>query len=548
MEIGKICDYLYDIGVLEMDSIDDFLKLNSNISLKKSNKNTDKLILTLSSYLSQKFNSKQSLNKLSENIINSFSEHVIINRYRGLKILYNILISKLRMKYISFFSKINIYIFDKFNNDINNKFEKKYNKRKFNERYIKDNNSNHINENINDNYLFYKSYNQKNYNQNLLLNYDYDIRQLSPERIEKIKEDNKKAEEFINNKNLFQDNYENLTSLNKNEDIEDEINDKNNIFYTNKNNIHKTNSCKHLKLVKDNFRYYNEINTEEFYEQEKNHMRRIEESRKRLEEQKEKEYALRCPFFPLINSYSKKICKRNYSNKKHQDKEGLNKVLKEFSPKKNVNNKNEVYYNSKEKERLKDIQEKNKKDKLEKEREKEEETKNIEMKRPKYCSKKTIERLAKPLRINKIEKDKDNNTNDNNNNIINIKLKKNKSKEKNKHGKIRKPKNKEKEIKQKEDKKGKVKKKEKKDEKKEEDKKEEVKKEEDKKEEEKKEEDKKDEGNSIRKSKENEVRDSQMSASIDIDKMIAQYSENPIGQLQQRGGFQSDALNNLINN
>ena len=39
-----------------------------------------------------------------------------------------------------------------------------------------------------------------------------------------------------------------------------------------------------------------------------------------------------------------------------------------------------------------------------------------------------------------------------------------------------------------------------------------------------------------------------MSASIDIDKMIAQYSENPIGQLQQRGGFQSDALNNLMNN
>ena len=215
MEIGKVCDYLYDIGVLEMDSIDDFLKLNLNISLKKSNKNSDKLILTLSSYLCQKFNSKQSLNKLSENIINSFSEHIIINRYRGLKILYNILISKLRMKYISFFSKINFYIFYKFNNDNNKKFEKKNNERKFNEKYIQENNSNQINEN-----------NKKNNEKKLLLNYNYDIRQISPERIDKIKEDNRKAEEIINNKNEFQYKPENLTSLNKNEEIEDEINDK----------------------------------------------------------------------------------------------------------------------------------------------------------------------------------------------------------------------------------------------------------------------------------------------------------------------------------
>ena len=357
MEMGKICDYLYDIGILEMDSIDDFLKLNSNISLKKSNKNTDKLILTLSSYLSQKFNSKQSLNKLSENIINSFSEHIIINRYRGLKILYNILISKLRMKYISFFSKINFYIFDKFNNDNNNKIEKKNNKRKFNERYTNVNNLNHFNENINDNYLFYKSYKKNNNHLNLLLNYNYDIHQLSPERIEKIKEDNEKAEEIINNKNIFKDKYENLTSLNKNEDTEDEINYKDNISYTNKNNLHKTNSCKLLKIVKDNFRYYNEINTEEFYEEEKNHMRRVEETKKKLEEQKEKEYALRCPFFPLINSYSKKICKKNYSNKRQndnnflsvdkniQDKEVLNKIIKDFLLKKNEKNRDEVYYN-----------------------------------------------------------------------------------------------------------------------------------------------------------------------------------------------------------
>ena len=107
MNIGKICDYLYDIGILEMNSIDDFLKYNKNISQKKFLNNSDSIVLTLSSYLEQKFNSKQSLNKLSANVINSFSDNIIINRYRSLKIIYNILISKLRMRYLLLFTKIN---------------------------------------------------------------------------------------------------------------------------------------------------------------------------------------------------------------------------------------------------------------------------------------------------------------------------------------------------------------------------------------------------------------------------------------------------------
>jgi hypothetical protein len=148
MNIGKICDYLYDIGILDINSIEDFLLLHENISLKNANKDNNNIALTLTTYLTQKFSSKQSLNNLSENIINSFSNHIVIKRYNSLKVLYNILVSKLRARYTLFFSKINFFIFKKFNRQ--NNIDKK-NKNIIEEGKIvkknKDKNDKNINEN-----------------------------------------------------------------------------------------------------------------------------------------------------------------------------------------------------------------------------------------------------------------------------------------------------------------------------------------------------------------------------------------------------------------
>ena len=187
MNIGKICDYLYDIGILEMNSIDDFLKYNKNISQKKFLNNSDSIVLTLSSYLEQKFNSKQSLNKLSANVINSFSDNIIINRYRSLKIIYNILISKLRMRYLLLFTKINFFIYNKYNNEIKDKFNNNIKKGKI-ERHTKTKKYNDINENnkINDNPEKEKISNDNRNNQrNIKLNYNYDLcQQNSPDLCE----------------------------------------------------------------------------------------------------------------------------------------------------------------------------------------------------------------------------------------------------------------------------------------------------------------------------------------------------------------------------
>ena len=127
MNIGKICDYLYDIGILELDSIKDFLNLYSNLTLDKTRDNSTNIIMALSSYLSKKMKSEQDLNKLSENIITSFSNQNIINRYKSLKIIIKIFNSKLNMRYSSFFREINLYTFKKFIYENNRKNKKKVN-------------------------------------------------------------------------------------------------------------------------------------------------------------------------------------------------------------------------------------------------------------------------------------------------------------------------------------------------------------------------------------------------------------------------------------
>ena len=162
MNIGKFCDYLYDTGIIDIESIDNFSEIHKKMMMKnnsdnnKSENKCENVKLTLSSYLSQKLNSKQSFNKFSQNIIKSFSQNLLINRYLGIKLLYSILFSKIRSRYINFFSKINIFIFNKnYNGHI---LENKKG------RIIKNNN---FKKNNNDN--------NKNNERKLNLNFDYDL-------------------------------------------------------------------------------------------------------------------------------------------------------------------------------------------------------------------------------------------------------------------------------------------------------------------------------------------------------------------------------------
>ena len=186
MNIGKLCDYLYDTGIIDIESIDNFSEIHKKImnnNNDNSRNNCEKIKLTLSSYLSQKLNSKQNLNKFSQNIIKSFTDKLLINRYSGIKLLYSILFSKLRSIYILFFSKINFFIFNKKCNDPILEIKKG--------RIIKSKNSKIYNNN------------NKNNERKLSLNFDYDLNkkpiQLDHEIFLKIKNKNieleKKAKE-----------------------------------------------------------------------------------------------------------------------------------------------------------------------------------------------------------------------------------------------------------------------------------------------------------------------------------------------------------------
>ena len=82
---------------------------------------------------------------------------------------------------------------------------------------------------------------------------------------------------------------------------------------------------------KENNRYNYKINNEEFYEEEKKYLQKLEEDKTYLEKEKEREYLLRYPFFPLINSNSRKFFKkRNINDKK--------KIQTAFSCDKNISN------------------------------------------------------------------------------------------------------------------------------------------------------------------------------------------------------------------
>ena len=514
MNIEKICDYLYDIGILDINSIEDFLLLYENISLKNVNKDNNNLALTLTSHLTKKFNSKQSLNNLSENIINSFTNHIVINRYNGLKALYNILFTKLRWRYTLFFSKINFFIYKKFNNEKNIIKEGKIVKKN------KGKNNKDINENKENSD---KENNINNKNNNIFienerkLNYDYNLYELSKDR-----NDN------INDKNNDENNTLKIKEIIINQ-IENKLSDK------------------------ENNRYNYKINNEEFYEEEKKYLQKLEEDKTYLEKEKEREYLLRYPFFPLINSNSRKLSKkRNINDKKKiqtafscdkniSNKEVFKKIIKEFSPNKN---KVKIDYNNLEKKKLKEMQEKMKEEKMKKEKEKEEMLKNIENGKPKVFSNQTMIRLAQPRTIKKIEDE-----NKNKKDIINTKNSQS-PKKKNKKEKIDfSPKKKErtKKLKHKENKLEKIKEEKIEEEKKEEEKIEEEKKEEDKKEE-KKEERKEDKKNDNQKSINNNIRESNVSSlSLDMEKIINQCNENLLGQTQQTGNFQSAAMNSIIN-
>ena len=113
MKIEKICEYFNDIGLLQIGNISRFLKIYSQLSHNKCKNKSDKLILALFSYITLISKNEQQLYDICKNMVHCLTNNQIINRYKSLNILNNIFKTKLHSKYILFFCKLNSYIFNK---------------------------------------------------------------------------------------------------------------------------------------------------------------------------------------------------------------------------------------------------------------------------------------------------------------------------------------------------------------------------------------------------------------------------------------------------
>lgn len=118
MKIEKICEYLNEIGILEYENINEFLNTYSTLNKQNNSSKVKKIIDTLKIYLNKNFVNNNQISKLSENIICSYNNYQLITKYQLLNNMNNILISKLRNKYILFFLNLSLYLLNKDPRDI----------------------------------------------------------------------------------------------------------------------------------------------------------------------------------------------------------------------------------------------------------------------------------------------------------------------------------------------------------------------------------------------------------------------------------------------
>ena len=118
MKNEKLCEYLSELGVLLFDNIDLFLQINSTNNSKQFNSEQEKLKNSLFLYLEKTTKNENLLNKMSNNLIESFYNNQAINRYKALQNLFVILKSKLYSHYNNFISRVSQYIINNTNNII----------------------------------------------------------------------------------------------------------------------------------------------------------------------------------------------------------------------------------------------------------------------------------------------------------------------------------------------------------------------------------------------------------------------------------------------
>ena len=108
MSIEQICDYLNEIGILDINNIKNYLMIATNIvNNNTSNKSIKEIyIISLFAYLKGINNNDKNLYFLCNNIINSYSRYSLIKKYDFLCNLKRILYYKILQKFKHFMSSL----------------------------------------------------------------------------------------------------------------------------------------------------------------------------------------------------------------------------------------------------------------------------------------------------------------------------------------------------------------------------------------------------------------------------------------------------------
>ena len=107
MNIQQLCDYLNEIGIIDMNNIKHYLQISTYMINDKINKQSKKSIndiykISLFSYIREIINDDKKLYKTCANIINSYKRYIILKKYNSLFLFKKIIYLKVYQRYKTF--------------------------------------------------------------------------------------------------------------------------------------------------------------------------------------------------------------------------------------------------------------------------------------------------------------------------------------------------------------------------------------------------------------------------------------------------------------
>ena len=214
MNVQQLCEYLNEIGIIDMDNMKSFLNISTYMMNNNNNNQSNKSIkeiykIALFSYIRELNKNDKNLFFTCSNIINSYKRFIILKKYNSLFIFKKLLYLKIYQRYKNFL--ISLYKKFPFKSYHTNKYQE--NKKINDLNYISNINSNNL----------ISSKNQENSNEIKFENYKF-VKELIPiKRLNKINNDicinqsNINFEKFfVNNKYILcKKNHNYLSYINR---------------------------------------------------------------------------------------------------------------------------------------------------------------------------------------------------------------------------------------------------------------------------------------------------------------------------------------------